>query len=54
LRIIEALAQALGAEFRFNIGENGSESVQTFPVDQEGSEQPHFVRRAVDSAAHAF
>jgi two-component sensor histidine kinase len=54
LRIIEALAQALGAEFRFNIGEKGSESVLTFAVDREGCEEPQFVRRATDSAAHAF
>jgi two-component sensor histidine kinase len=53
LRIIEALAQALGAEFRFNIGENGSESVLTFPVERGGCEQPQSVRRAADSAAHA-
>jgi len=54
LRIIEALAQALGAEFRFNLGEKGSESVLTFPVDREGCEEPQFVRRGTGSAAHAF
>jgi two-component sensor histidine kinase len=52
--IIDALAQALGADFRFTIGEDGSESVLTFPVDQEGCAEPKFARRAADEAAHAF
>jgi two-component sensor histidine kinase len=43
LRIVEALAHALGAEFRFHLGENGSTSTLVFPIAQhqcvEGSLQ---------------
>jgi two-component sensor histidine kinase len=54
LRIIEALAQALGADFRFDLGAHGSESVLTFPVDVDSCEEPKVVRSAADNAAHAF
>jgi two-component sensor histidine kinase len=54
LRIIEALAKALGADFRFNIGEDGSQAVLTFPVDGDGCAEPELLRRAVDNSAHAF
>jgi two-component sensor histidine kinase len=34
LRIVEALAQALGAQFRFHLGESGSTATLAFPVAQ--------------------
>jgi two-component sensor histidine kinase len=33
LKIVEALAQALGADFQFNFGEDGSESVLMFSIE---------------------
>jgi len=35
LRIIDALAQALGADFQFDLGEDGSEAALMFPIDQD-------------------
>jgi two-component sensor histidine kinase len=54
LKIIDALAKALGADFRFNLGADGSESVLTFPVDLDGDDEPKFIHRAAGNAAHAF
>ena len=34
LRIVEALAHALGADFRFHLGESGSTSTLAFPIRQ--------------------
>src|SRR5580698_9491530 len=35
LKIIEALAGALGAGFRFNFAENGTEAILVFPIEQD-------------------
>jgi two-component sensor histidine kinase len=35
LRIVEALSHALGAEFRFYLGGNGSMSTLSFPIAQQ-------------------
>jgi two-component sensor histidine kinase len=34
LKIVEALAQALGADFQFNFGEDGSESILMFSIER--------------------
>jgi len=54
LRIIEALAQALGADFQFNFGENGSDAVLTLPIELDRCDEPKFVRRAATGAAHVL
>jgi two-component sensor histidine kinase len=52
LRIIEALAQALGADFQFDVGEDGGEAALTFPIDQDCRDEPNPARRAATDAAH--
>jgi two-component sensor histidine kinase len=54
LRIIEALAHALDADFQFDFGENGSESTLIFPIDQDRCDEPKSMRRAATSAAHVL
>jgi two-component sensor histidine kinase len=54
LRIIEALAQNLDADFQFNPGENGSESVLILPIEQDRCDEPTSVRRAANHAAHVL
>jgi two-component sensor histidine kinase len=52
LRIIEALAQKLDAEFQFNFKEGGSESVLILPIEHDRCVDPTPVRRAANRAAH--
>ena len=52
LRIIEALAQALGADFQFDFGEDGSEATLMFPIDQDCGDEPKSAGRAATDAAH--
>jgi two-component sensor histidine kinase len=52
LRIIEALAQSLDAEFQFNFGEEGSEAVLILPIEGDLCDEPPSVRRAPNLAAH--
>jgi len=52
LRIIEALAQALGADFQFDVGEDGSEAALMFPIDQDCCDEPKPARRTATDAAH--
>ena len=54
LRIIEALAQNLDADFQFNFGEDGSESVLIVPIEQVRCDEPTSVRRAANHAAHVL
>jgi two-component sensor histidine kinase len=54
LRIIEALAQKLDADFQFNFGEDGSESVLIVPIEQVRCDEPTSVRRAAKHAAHVL
>ncbi len=54
LRIIESLAQALGAEFQFNFGEDGSEGILMIPIERDRCDEPGPVRRAADNMAHAL
>ena len=54
LRIIEALAQILDADFQFNVGEDGSESVLILPIVQDRCDEPTSVRRAENHAAHVL
>ena len=54
LRIIEALAQALGADFQFDVGEDGSEAALMFPIDQDCCDEPKAARRAAADAAHVL
>jgi two-component sensor histidine kinase len=51
-RIIEALAQALGADFQFDVGEDGSEAALMFPIDQDCCDEPKPARRTATDAAH--
>ena len=53
LRIIEALAQKLDAEFQFNFKEGGSESVLILPIEPNRCHDPASVPRAAKHAAHA-
>jgi two-component sensor histidine kinase len=46
IRIIEALAQRLDADFRFRFGRDGCESVLIFPIEQNRCDEPTSVRRA--------
>jgi two-component sensor histidine kinase len=54
LKIIEALAQNLDANFQFNFGEDGSESVLIVPIEQVRCDEPTSVRRAANHAAHVL
>lgn len=54
LRIIESLAHALGAEFQFNFGQDGSEAVLMIPVERDRCDEPKPVRRAAENVAHAL
>jgi two-component sensor histidine kinase len=54
LRIIEALAQKLDAEFQFNFEEDGSESVLILPIEQDPSNDPTSVHRAANHVAHVL
>ena len=54
LKIIEALAQALGADFQFDLGEDGSAAALMFPIDQDCGDEPKSARRAVADAAHVL
>ena len=49
LRIIEALAQAFGADFQFDFGEDGSEAALMFPIEQVCCDEPKLERRAANS-----
>jgi two-component sensor histidine kinase len=51
LRIIEALAQELDAEFQFNFGENGSEGVLILPIEHDRCLDSPPVRRPEPRAA---
>ncbi len=51
-RIIEALAQALGADFQFDVGEDGSEAALMFPIDQDCCDEPKPTRRTATDATH--
>jgi two-component sensor histidine kinase len=53
LKIIEALAQKLDAEFQFNFKEGGSESVLILPIEQDRCYDPASLPRAAKHAAHA-
>jgi two-component sensor histidine kinase len=64
LKIIQALAQDLGADFQFNFGEGGSESVLTIPVERDHGDDPKLgdgsklksksARRTKDNMLHAL
>jgi two-component sensor histidine kinase len=54
LRIIEALAQALGADFQFNFGEDGSEAILTLPIELDRCDEPKVVHRSANNAAHVL
>ena len=49
LRILEALAQAFGADFQFDFGEDGSEAVLSIPIEQICCDEPKLERRASNS-----
>jgi two-component sensor histidine kinase len=53
LRIIDALAQKLDAEFQFNLGEAGSQAVITVPIEHDVCLKPASLRRAPNHPAHA-
>jgi two-component sensor histidine kinase len=53
LRIIDALAQKLDAEFHFKFGEAGSEAVIILPVEHDVCPEPASLRRTQTHAAHA-
>jgi two-component sensor histidine kinase len=53
LKIIEALAQELGASFQFNFGEDGSQAVLIIPVEQDRCEDRESFRRTPETAAHS-
>jgi two-component sensor histidine kinase len=52
LRIIEALAQELDAEFQFNFGEDGSEAVLILPIERDRCLEATSVRHPENHAAH--
>jgi two-component sensor histidine kinase len=54
LRIIEALARKLDADFRSNFGKDGSESILIIPIEQDRCVEPTSVRRAANYAAHVL
>ena len=53
LKIIEALAQSLGASFQFNPAEDGSQAILIMPVEQDGCDEPAPIVRAPSSAARS-
>ncbi len=53
LRIIDALAQKLDAEFQFNLGEAGSQAVIIVPIEHDVCPKPASLRRTQPHAAHA-
>jgi two-component sensor histidine kinase len=52
MKIIEALAQELGASFQFSFGEDGSQAVLIIPVEPDGCEERASFRRTSERAAH--
>jgi two-component sensor histidine kinase len=54
LKIVEALALDLGADFQFNLGEDGSESVLIIPIEQDRRDEPRSVRRTEDNVVHVL
>ncbi len=53
LRIIDALAQKLDAEFQFKFGDAGSEAVIILPIHHDVCPEPAPLRRAQTHPAHA-
>jgi two-component sensor histidine kinase len=53
LKIIDALAQDLGADFQFNLGEDGSESILMIPIERDRCETRP-ARRHEDNVVHAL
>ena len=53
LKIIDALAQDLGADFQFNFGEDGSESILMIPIELERCDARP-ARRHQDNLVHAL
>jgi two-component sensor histidine kinase len=53
LRIIDALAQELDAEFQFKFGEAGSEAVIILPIENDVCLKAASLRRAQNHPAHA-
>jgi two-component sensor histidine kinase len=53
LKIIEALAQELGASFQFNFGEGGSQAALIIPVEQDRCGKQEAFRRVPESAANS-
>ncbi|WP_036052315.1 sensor histidine kinase [Bradyrhizobium sp. URHD0069] len=51
LRIIEALAQALGADLQFNFEEDGSRSILMIPIEQDRCDGPKSMPRVATDAA---
>jgi hypothetical protein len=49
LKIIAALAQGLGASFRFNFGEDGSRAVLIIPIEPDGREEQASFRRPAEA-----
>jgi two-component sensor histidine kinase len=54
LKIINALAQDLGANFQFNLGEDGSQSVLMIPIEQDRCDESMSARRAEDNVVHVL
>jgi two-component sensor histidine kinase len=54
LKIVEALAQDLGADFQFNLGEDGSESILIIPIEQDRRDEPRSVRHTEDNVVHVL
>jgi two-component sensor histidine kinase len=54
LKIIDALAQDLGANFQFDLAENGSQSVLTIPIEQDRCDEPRSARRTEDDMVHVL
>jgi two-component sensor histidine kinase len=52
LKIIEALAQELGASFHFNFGEDGSEAILIIPIEPDGCEERVPFRRLPEGATN--
>jgi two-component sensor histidine kinase len=53
LKIIEALAQELGASFQFNFSEDGSQALLIIPVEQDRCEEREPFRPASENATHS-
>jgi hypothetical protein len=49
---LKHFAQALGADFQFDFGEDGSETALMFPIDQDCGDEPKSAGRAATDAAH--